>query len=204
MFGTQIGVRQLDLALASLFEVGYSSLSMLALSLLFSASTVIALLKERFGDSLFLWCGLIVAAGAAALVTLGFFFRKNRFVAEIIKVARRPQFWLTMLSSFMLSMIPSLLVGATFIVVIGQFATVDFSNAFLLIGGCLASYFIGFITPGTPGGIGVREAAMLLLLSPFFPSDIILLAAVIQRVIMIVGDVVAFPIGLLLQTSHDQ
>jgi uncharacterized membrane protein YbhN (UPF0104 family) len=53
------------------------------------------------------------------------------------------------------------------------------------------------VTPGVPGGIGVREAAMLFILSPFFSSEAILLAAVAQRVIFIIGDVITVPISKL-------
>lgn len=201
MFGSQMGLRQSHLVLASVFEIGYGTLSMLALSMLFSASAVITLFQERFGDNALVWVGAAIAAGVILLAIVGFAFRKNKYVAEIITLAVTPRFWLTMIGSFALSTASTLVIGALFVVIVSQYVTLDFQGAFLLVGGCVTSYFIGFVTPGVPGGIGVREAAMLLLLAPFFPSETILLAAVVQRVIMIIGDVIAFPISLLFRTN---
>lgn len=121
MFGAQIGLGQLHLALASLFEIGYSALSMLVLGLLFSASSVITLLQERFNGVSLVWIVAIIVAGAVILFVLGWVFRRNRYVTEIIILASKPRFWLIMFGSL------------------------------ALMSGSIASYFIGFVTPGVPG-----------------------------------------------------
>lgn len=61
----------------------------------------------------------------------------------------------------------------------------------MIMGSYLLSWMIGFIMPGAPGGIGVREAALTILLSPFerIQIDKILLAIVIYRFVNIIGDI---------------
>ena len=131
---------------------------------------------------------------------LGYIFRKNKYVLEIIVLTKETRFWITNLGSLALFIAANFILGAMYVVIVSQFVELDFSGAILIIGVNTASTLIGLITPGAPGGIGVREAAMLLLLAPFFPSDAILIAAVIQRVILITGDVITFPFSLPLKS----
>lgn len=64
------------------------------------------------------------------------------------------------------------------------------------LGGCyLIAWIIGMLTPGAPGGIGIREYILLLLLRNQLAEDIILQLAVLMRIITVGGDVVAAIIG---------
>jgi len=66
---------------------------------------------------------------------------------------------------------------------------------------CLFSiaWITGFVTPGAPGGIGVREAMIVLLFSPIFGSGPAVGLGVILRVTTILGDALAFLMGLLIK-----
>lgn len=54
------------------------------------------------------------------------------------------------------------------------------------------SWVIGFIVPGAPGGIGIREAIFILLLSQNYSEQAIILVAISYRLINIVGDVIFY------------
>ncbi len=69
----------------------------------------------------------------------------------------------------------------------------------LFLGTYLFSWVIGYITPGAPGGFGVREAVMMLMCSSFMDTDTITLYAVTMRLVTTLGDILAFVLGLLLQ-----
>lgn len=62
----------------------------------------------------------------------------------------------------------------------------------LLVGAYLLSWLLGFLMPGSPGGIGIREAALTLFLSGHFNTESVLLAIVIYRVINTIGDFLGF------------
>lgn len=62
----------------------------------------------------------------------------------------------------------------------------------LIIGANIISGVIGFITPGVPGGLGVREIVMALITRDIFIEDDIMLTSVIFRIISIIGDLAAF------------
>ncbi len=65
-------------------------------------------------------------------------------------------------------------------------------------------WFIGFIVPGAPGGLGVREALLLYFFGQFFGSDLVLTAAVMMRLITVMGDVLAFLISRLIIRGNIQ
>ena len=70
---------------------------------------------------------------------------------------------------------------------------------FLLITGIFAvSWVLGFITPGSPGGIGVREALLVAFLSPIYGNIMAVWLSIMLRIITTIGDGVAFLIGLTL------
>jgi uncharacterized membrane protein YbhN (UPF0104 family) len=69
-------------------------------------------------------------------------------------------------------------------------------NAFLIVTAYTTLWFIGFITPGVLGGIGLREA--MLMLSLYFPKEAILTSAVVQRFSMVLGDVLAWVLAMVL------
>lgn len=60
---------------------------------------------------------------------------------------------------------------------------------------CFA-WLVGLVTPGAPGGLGVREAMLTLLLNGMVSSDLIIAAAILNRIITMVGDLTAYPLSL--------
>ncbi len=62
-----------------------------------------------------------------------------------------------------------------------------------MITGCYAfAWAVGFITPGAPGGLGVREAILLLILEPVFPEVGLLVGILAFRIVTTLGDVFYF------------
>lgn len=60
------------------------------------------------------------------------------------------------------------------------------------------SWLAGFVTPGAPSGLGVREFILVQLLAPTIGEPEALLAAALLRLCSVMADAVAFGIGLLL------
>lgn len=57
---------------------------------------------------------------------------------------------------------------------------------------------IGFISPGVPGGIGIREALLLLFFKGLYGETIAFYSGIVLRLITISGDVIAFLYAFLL------
>jgi uncharacterized membrane protein YbhN (UPF0104 family) len=58
----------------------------------------------------------------------------------------------------------------------------------LLAGSYALSWVVGFLLPGAPGGLGVRESAFVLLAGSAWPPDVLLAIATLSRVGNIVAD----------------
>ncbi len=70
------------------------------------------------------------------------------------------------------------------------------SYALLTAAFCL-SWLLGFVMPGAPAGLGVREGAMALLLAGAIPQHQILALVLAVRLVTVVGDGICFGCGLL-------
>lgn len=59
------------------------------------------------------------------------------------------------------------------------------------------SWVIGFVIPGSPGGIGVREFVLLFLLKNYYTEDLILTCILVHRFTSILGDIIAYLVSVL-------
>ena len=92
---------------------------------------------------------------------------------------------------------------AALLTILGQ--TLSWHQIPMIIGVYVLSWLVGFMTPGAPGGLGVREAVMIMILGNVINiigdgniienglnEGIILSVAVIHRVLTMLGDVFAY------------
>lgn len=64
---------------------------------------------------------------------------------------------------------------------------------FFVANAYVAAWFIGFVTPGAPAGLGMREAAMIFLMQGMsIPEVDVLLAVALNRIVTILGDFLFF------------
>jgi uncharacterized membrane protein YbhN (UPF0104 family) len=66
---------------------------------------------------------------------------------------------------------------------------------FLVVPVAILAWLIGFVTPGAPGGMGVREAVLVALLSKAIGNEDVLIAALLFRVVTTVGDLALYVFG---------
>ena len=71
-----------------------------------------------------------------------------------------------------------------------------------VIGAFLLSWMVGFIVPGAPGGIGIREAVITFLLSKSVSQESVVVSIVIYRFITTIGDLIGFMIAILLEKQN--
>jgi len=67
---------------------------------------------------------------------------------------------------------------------------------FLVIGSFVVAWLVGFVTPGAPAGVGIREFILFFLLKNNFSESDLLAALIFSRVISIIGDLIFFLIAL--------
>jgi uncharacterized membrane protein YbhN (UPF0104 family) len=66
-----------------------------------------------------------------------------------------------------------------------------------IIGIFVISWVIGFLIPGAPGGLGVREAILIMFLGNTLNREILTVSAIVHRVVCILGDLAAYGMALI-------
>ena len=54
------------------------------------------------------------------------------------------------------------------------------------------AWLAGYVVIGAPGGIGIREAMMSMLLVGVMPESVVILGVMTYRIISIIGEIIAF------------
>ena len=73
----------------------------------------------------------------------------------------------------------------------------------IVIGAYAAAWLIGYVAPGAPAGIGIREVALAWLLGDWVTPAVLALTVVLGRVVTVVGDLVFCAIALALGESAE-
>jgi hypothetical protein len=197
-FGASLGFRQSYLAFASILEILYNAGAAFFISVIPAWDKISGLLQVTLRDSKPVWPFLMLLLLCCMILSVYLIFRKTQTFGELLSFFRSSGFRLLILRGILFSALGFFMLGITLALFINVTAPLELRNIPLIIATGAGSWLIGFITPGVPGGIGVRETVLVLMLSPVFPKEAVLTAAVLQRFAMIVGDVLAWALGELL------
>ncbi len=98
---------------------------------------------------------------------------------------------------FLLGCLSMLLLGAIPVALEAAVFGGGGSPYFAVAGLFALAWVAGFITPGAPAGLGVRDAILMTGLTPIFGPGSALGVTVVMRLVTSVGDAIAFAVGLL-------
>lgn len=202
LLAARLGLSQLDVAFSTVTEV--------AVLLLTACCWAAALAFREFGDVLGRSAALLrahrpAAAVAAVLLAAG--------ILALLRWLRRRNLWgkyrrfftgrflvlcLKLSGVYSLTLLlPGLFLAALYFGMFG--GTPDLPSVLRIVAAYTLSWVAGYIVPGAPGGIGVRESVLLIGLTPRFPSGQVLLIAILHRILSILGDAAAFGVLPLLR-----
>ena len=190
LFGTRLGISQIQLVMASAFEIIYSVAAMLLCIFLFSADMVFRVIQSFLFMEEYTCIRIIGIFTLLTVILLVFLFREHEYIVTLFRLLKSITFAKSILQSILLFAFGSTILILEYAILLNQYVTLDIQLMLILVSANFFATFIGFITPGVPGGIGVREATLLTVLLSTFSDDIIILTAIIYRVIMILGDIV--------------
>lgn len=107
--------------------------------------------------------------------------------------------WNTLLGCYVLYMLNFILLGIGLFAVASALApgTYGLSVLVLLMGAFAASWILGFLAPGAPAGLGVREAALALWLEGTLGASSSVVLIVVLRLATTAGDLLNFAWGAL-------
>lgn len=189
--GQSLGLNHKQIAMGSFFEMALSGLTGLLFSLLFCYDQFSSLISQRFLDISITAIALASFLGLALTLFFVIYILKNLkdyLSFSLVKMIFKTQF----LYSFIYLNLGLILVF-TFSTIFGQ--DMGFKQAALVVSALNLAWVAGFVVPGAPGGLGVKEAVLVMILSPTFGAELTVSAAIIHRLISVVGDLLTYLLG---------
>lgn len=112
--------------------------------------------------------------------------------------------WLTSLGCYLLYLLNFILVGMGLWLVAKTLTPdpVDMGTMALLIGAFSSSWILGFLAPGAPAGLGVREAVLSVWLGGTFAGPVVVVIIIVLRVATTLGDLLSFLWGSIALTRR--
>lgn len=196
VIGKKYHISQFNMALSTILEIVLSVVITLFYTFLFVGKRFFSLLDLVDKPIIYVIIFLLV------LVLLVVCIIKRQKIAEIFKKIILPFTFNKLVNIFVILVLflaNFMLMGITFYLTFRFVCNIEVNlGMFSIIGIFLCSWLIGFVMPGASGGIGVREFVLLLLLSPFYSKDSIVMVIVIHRIITILGDLLAYVLIILM------
>jgi len=140
------------------------------------------------------------AGGAAAvLCALAVIFRRHlrKLIHKGLSILTKFNY-MAMIRLLGVTVLRLLALAATYLAVLallGQPLGLDL--IIKIIGIFVLSWAIGFIVPGAPGGLGVREAILIMFLGNTLNQELLTVSAIVHRVTCIFGDLAAYGMALI-------
>lgn len=103
---------------------------------------------------------------------------------------------------FLLYSVFFLFYAITYLVLLVTIFDVSFNlnSIVLTIGASIFSWVIGFVVPGAPGGIGIREVVMIAVSGNVVDRDIIVVSIIIFRFVTLMSDIIIFVSSILIKS----
>ena len=138
-------------------------------------------------SSLFIWISIGIL-----LIILVIFVFVLRYIGtgSGLRLAVMPKF----LCTHILILFTQALTFVATLMLLGQ--PVTWALASTIIGLYALSWLAGYLTPGAPNGLGIREAIMLMFLGGILSEGMLLSSVVIHRGVGVLGDVFIYGVGL--------
>ena len=202
LFAGKLGMSQKKLAAASILEVMALVFVAFLMSVLVSAAQLKKALHEIFGESYVLVVGAAIILGLLAVCVIVFLFRKK--LKGIFENLGAKEVAATVLRNMLLEALVLFLLGVIMVVLYcymgGSF---QLQSAALIGSGYVIAWVLGFVVPGAPGGIGVRELVITLLLGSVMGEGLVVTLSITHRLITIIGDFLAYVLRFLLMPKDD-
>ena len=192
----RLGFRQLDITFCSILEIVMLIFTAFIISFIFAMRSFKSSLKYilvSFNINSNIVFSISITLVLLILLATLFIFKKTQFLKNYRHLFTR-KFFKLLLKLFFIYSITLIVPGIFLLVSLKSILNCNISLQLIMIiiSAYTISWVLGFVVPGAPGGIGVREAILLLILTPFYTNSIVLLSAILLRIISILGDLIAF------------
>lgn len=143
--------------------------------------------------------GTALAVSVLVLVAFVVYFLYVRILSVVTTYLE-----LTYLLALLLSVLNFIVLGLSFTLGAALLGVPLVDRLLLAVAVFAAAWLFGFLLPGAPGGLGVREASLVIVLGPVWGQEAVLMLALLHRFSSILSDLSMFVIGWLLFRKSGQ
>jgi len=191
-----LGIRHTDVASATVLDVVMMVAASFLISLILLKGAILDIFLT-YKDTFVIVAGVVIVIAIAVIIVVSLCFKDKfkAFLLRFLNVFKKKNIMATiscMLYYISVTLISSLLYMLVLGLVLKQNINMDlFMN---ICGAYTLSWLIGFITPGAPAGIGIKEAVMLAVTNGLLSQNVIVLSLLVLRILTIFGDILGFAI----------
>jgi uncharacterized membrane protein YbhN (UPF0104 family) len=193
ILGVGLKVKQSSIALSSVMEITFYIISCILLSLMLGGTGTFLLLKKYFFLNKNV---LIIAIFLLVILILLFLIIFRLKIVNLFKGLKYIHFK-NMINCFakyfLVHLFVFLISGLLLFIMMGLYSE-KITGIFMIISAFTIATLIGTVTPGAPGGIGIREAVLVLLLGPVYGESVVIQGAIMQRFALVIADLLVFPV----------
>lgn len=189
-------ISHVDVACATIFDIFFCVLWTGIISVILLGGAITSLL-EKYGKNILIIgaVGIAVVIVAIVLVRLKFKDKVSSYLSRYAK-AFAPENRGKLIQGIVYYLIHNGISAAMYFaclwLIFGD--TAEISELVSLTGAFLFAWIIGFVTPGAPGGIGIRESVMLFVCGDKYEEKV-LLFVLVMRIASVIADLAAFLVG---------
>lgn len=194
LLAARLGFKQLDITFCTILEIIMLIFTAVIISLIFAMkifknSLEYALIKINHNV---IWV-ILIALVILVLLAIWTVCKKKQLLKSYSHIFTK-KFLILLCKLFFIYSITLIIPGLFLMLSLKLILhfNVSLNMTMIIISSYTISWVLGFISPGAPGGIGIRETILLLILTPFYTNDVVLLAAILLRLISVFGDLIAF------------
>lgn len=194
IFAGQMGLGQTEVALTSALEIVGLIVAAAILSIILSFEKLLVILEELITVK---YIVMILIAILLVMITLCICLKRVLKLKMLVSKMKKISFWKMFLVNILIYMLALLLLGMIMVMLVWSMGQVhcQISDVKVIITAYIVAWLLGFVVPGAPGGIGVREFVISVITEGTSIGAIVLLAAVVHRVITVAGDVASYILG---------
>lgn len=186
------GIPHKDIAFSSFFEAVGNMMLVVVLSLGFAGPYAVKLLALVYSSKPGVVYGVLGVVLLLIAVGILLYFRSSRaqYLAKRLFHPRMRIMWLVAAGIFSFNY---LINGLSYYLILQNLGGgLSGDQILTVIAAYNLAWLAGFITPGAPGGIGVKEFVLIFILGSIVPESALLLSVALHRIALIVADVLAY------------
>lgn len=192
----QLGWSHTKITFSSIMEIILFIITATILSLVFAFEYAISYFRLTINNivSKPLYIALSLICITLAIFAIKIYLLKDKSLVQILQRYCKKNLLFFTIKIFIMQSIVFIFMGLILFMTLFFISniSIQLKDTYIVMSTFIVAWLTGFILPGVPGGLGVRESILLFTLSPMYGEDKVILAILVHRLISIFGDIIAF------------